>query len=444
MQSEDAKEGQARACEGILRTQFGRKKSGAAGRAIKQLRARHGVGNFLLRFPFSEIMGATKPSTRMAMAAAVMLCAALAAFLLLQTEPVRMEISEASGSVVIERQAERIPARVGFALQAKDVVRSSAASSFKLRHQNYDVEFTVDANSALNVIGTRKGVRVDLFSGKVEAQVGRQPASRPVVVATAQGEVKVLGTHFLVTATEDLTRVEVAEGKVRFSRKLGARSSIEVRADQYAVAGHGIELAAKTLLPAPWVSQDIGKPGVAGSASYGGAPGKFTVRGAGEDIWNEADSFHFVFQPLEGDGEIEALVQSVQETEERAKACLAVRESLDPGAKYVAVSLTPGNNTWFQFREEKNAFSHGTDKKLPKVEAPYWLKLIKHGDRVTGYRSANGSEWERIGEISLRFGPKSFVGFGVTSHNDTVLNNSLFEQVRFTPPGGQKTSIPKR
>ena len=51
-----------------------------------------------------------------------------------------------------------------------------------------------------------------------------------------------------------------------------------------------------------WTSADIGAVGTAGSASY--LNGAYTVSGSGADIWNSADAFQFVEQPLVGDGAI--------------------------------------------------------------------------------------------------------------------------------------------
>ena len=66
-------------------------------------------------------------------------------------------------------------------------------------------------------------------------------------------------------------------------------------------------------MPAPWSSQDVGNPAIAGQASY--ASGTFSVSGAGADIWDTSDQFRFVYQTLNGDGEIVARVDSLQNTD---------------------------------------------------------------------------------------------------------------------------------
>src|SRR5207302_9070020 len=77
-------------------------------------------------------------------------------------------------------------------------------------------------------------------------------------------------------------------------------------------------------LPSPWIDQDVGPVGSAGSASYNN--GAFTVNGAGT-IWGTSDTFNFVEQPIAGDVTIIACVASIQNTDPFAKAGIMIRES---------------------------------------------------------------------------------------------------------------------
>ncbi len=89
-----------------------------------------------------------------------------------------------------------------------------------------------------------------------------------------------------------------------------------------------LTLAATSLLhaaalPSPWISQDVGVVGIAGSASLTG--GVFAVQGAGADIWGSMDGFHAVMQPIAGDVQIVARVASIQSANTFAKAGLMLR-----------------------------------------------------------------------------------------------------------------------
>src|SRR6185436_1363797 len=76
----------------------------------------------------------------------------------------------------------------------------------------------------------------------------------------------------------------------------------------------------------PWQSQDIGTVGIAGATSP--LSSGFQVTASGNDIWDLADAFRFVYKPLSGDGEIVAQVDSLDPTDAWAKAGVMIRETL--------------------------------------------------------------------------------------------------------------------
>ena len=73
-----------------------------------------------------------------------------------------------------------------------------------------------------------------------------------------------------------------------------------------------------TALPPGQQQIDIGGPAVAGSAEYAG--GTYTIRGAGTDIWDTADQFTFVYQPVSGNLEIVSRVASIAHPDVRRLA----------------------------------------------------------------------------------------------------------------------------
>src|SRR4029077_20301281 len=83
-------------------------------------------------------------------------------------------------------------------------------------------------------------------------------------------------------------------------------------------------------LPAGWLDLDIGATAVQGTATYSG--GRFTVQGAGTQIYGTADAFHFAYRHLSGDGSIVARIVSVSGGASYAAAGVMVRETLDQGA----------------------------------------------------------------------------------------------------------------
>ncbi|WP_218032106.1 discoidin domain-containing protein [Dictyobacter kobayashii] len=187
-------------------------------------------------------------------------------------------------------------------------------------------------------------------------------------------------------------------------------------------------------LPAPWQQQDIGSVGQAGSASA--SNGTFTVVGSGNDIWDSADAFQYVSQPLSGDGTIVARIDSQQNTDGWAKAGVMIRESLTAGSTHALMALTPGNGAVFQRRTTTGGSSSSTAG--ASVAAPYWVKLQRAGSTFTGSISSDGSSWTVVGSDTISMATNAYVGLAVTAHNTSALNTTSFSQVSVT--GGGATS----
>jgi len=81
---------------------------------------------------------------------------------------------------------------------------------------------------------TRPG-HVLTLSGVLQADVAKQPVDAPMLVLTAHAEARVLGTKLKVETIGDASRLDVTEGKVRFTR-LKDKSWVDVGAGHYALA----------------------------------------------------------------------------------------------------------------------------------------------------------------------------------------------------------------
>jgi phosphatidylserine/phosphatidylglycerophosphate/cardiolipin synthase-like enzyme/regulation of enolase protein 1 (concanavalin A-like superfamily) len=187
-------------------------------------------------------------------------------------------------------------------------------------------------------------------------------------------------------------------------------------------------------LPDGWASQDIGAVGVAGSASESG--GTFTMRGAGADIWDTADGFHFAFRQMSGDGEIVARVASVQGTHHWTKAGVMIRESLSAGSRHGMMLVSTGRGLAFQRRVQTGGLSTHTDG--GSGTAPVWVRLVRTGNRIDAYRSSNGSSWVLVGTETISMSSTVYVGLALTSHDTSRLATAGFDNVLIggavTPP----------
>ncbi len=181
-------------------------------------------------------------------------------------------------------------------------------------------------------------------------------------------------------------------------------------------------------LPSPWLQADIGAVGLAGSATS--ASGTFAVSGSGTDIESAADQFHYVYQPLSGDGTVVARIASIQNTNAWAKGGVMIRESLSPSSTHAMAVLTPGNGIAFQRRKTTGGSTVHTGG--AGVAAPYWVKLVRSGSTFTGYSSPDGTSWTQVGSDTIPMGASVLVGLALTSHNNPVLCAASMTSVAVT------------
>jgi ABC-type transport system involved in multi-copper enzyme maturation permease subunit len=136
-----------------------------------------------------------------------------------------------------------------------------------------------------------------------------------------------------------------------------------------------------------------------------------------------ADSFYFVRQPLEGNGSITVRVTSLTGLfpngssgpraragtgpstanmrpglEPWSKAGIILEKSTWQGSAYAAMMVTGAHGVRMQYDYTQDAPG------LPgavSVASPRWLRLTRSGDTITGYDSADGISWTKVGTVTL-------------------------------------------
>ncbi len=228
----------------------------------------------------------------------------------------------------------------------------------------------------------------------------------------------------------------------------------------------------QTTVPSPWQSVDVGAPITAGTADYSPSSQTFYVDGSGADVYGANDQFHYVYQPLNGDGTIVARLRYQTNSSPWAKAGVMIKESTTTGSKYVDVLTTPnvspntpningvgctpngcasplppvtpsvGNGVRMQynFTGEKTVTS-------PTALAGYsspneWLKLQRSGDTFTSWYSTDGNTWKLIGSTTLAMNTNATIGLFVNSHNIGQSSTVAFDNVQVTTPPSNPVPAP--
>jgi hypothetical protein len=195
--------------------------------------------------------------------------------------------------------------------------------------------------------------------------------------------------------------------------------------------------------PRDWTEEGVaelslwfrGLPGSVGSFVEGPA-GTYTMTGSGADIWVvngvEADEFHFAYRMLNGAGSIIAKVESIDNTNNWAKAGVMIRETLDPESAHAMTVVTPAEGVSFQRRPSMAGTS--TSETTTGITAPQWVKIERNiSGSFTASYSANGTTWQPLGTPqNIQMSTNVYIGLAVTAHDASLTCQAVFSDVSTT------------
>jgi hypothetical protein len=173
-----------------------------------------------------------------------------------------------------------------------------------------------------------------------------------------------------------------------------------------------------------WTNHDVGDVSVAGG--YTLSEGAFTVWGNGEDIEDTADAFHFVHQPMVGDGQIVARLLSVESIVPRAEAGLMIRQGLEAGSRHVFMAAGSDRQPVLRRRWQQDVASV---QNLSPGTNYHWLRLMRLGNTFIGHASTNGTDWDYVWFTTVEMPRQVEVGLAVTARNCGLVATGRFDNV---------------
>ncbi len=153
---------------------------------------------------------------------------------------------------VVDLLGNRAEARLDQALLPGEQIQTGDEGSFATLRYADGTRLELNAATRLEIVpaaDAHRGKHLRLIAGLVDADVAPQTAACPMIISTPQAEIRVVGTKFLSSVTEELTRIEMQRGQVQLQNHRGGRP-IDVSAGQMAVVDpHAESIEAKPLPP---------------------------------------------------------------------------------------------------------------------------------------------------------------------------------------------------
>jgi hypothetical protein len=151
-------------------------------------------------------------------------------------------------------------------------------------------------------------------------------------------------------------------------------------------------------LPCGW-SSDPGGIGCNSAASYQPGTGLWTLNA--NQCYSQSpytsDSLAYAWKTLCGDGSITAAVMSLNDI--NGWAGITMRETAQAGSK--KVQLTTNRHSAVLRREIRSVSNGQAFPDIFPSPQRHWLRLVRSGNRITGYASSDGQSWHYVMDVVL-------------------------------------------
>jgi hypothetical protein len=195
-------------------------------------------------------------------------------------------------------------------------------------------------------------------------------------------------------------------------------------------------------IPRPWYAQDVGFASPGRSAFQNGA---FEVTGNGNlalrpDPFEqykdhmEHDAFHFVFQRVDGPGELEAKLAPAG-TDSGAGAEASAGLMLREAARYGYLTVLHDGSAVFQWRDDGRVSRSPAQSHV--CPAGCLLKIVRRGNNISAFLSTSERAWKEVGSHTFSQPLSRSVTLGMAATSDSpstfpryATHTSRFDQVR--------------
>lgn len=166
-------------------------------------------------------------------------------------------------------------------------------------------------------------------------------------------------------------------------------------------------------------------------ASFNGAKGDLVVSNQTLHLSNSAGdetSVTFAFQPFAGSGQIIARID--RSTGTSAKAGLIFRGITNSVSRYAGIFLS-GSNIVFERLLKTNEPAISTVKTNITAD---WLRIVREGDAVSGFYSADGTNWTQLSADTVGMREEIAAGFESIGKRNAMFNEVQMTSTRLVSP----------
>jgi Tol biopolymer transport system component len=178
-------------------------------------------------------------------------------------------------------------------------------------------------------------------------------------------------------------------------------------------------------------NEDVGNPAKKGSATYNAETQEYTMSCAGKNMWANDDQFRFLWKKIKGDFMISATVRFIGKgTDPHRKIGIIARNELTANSPYADACVHGDGLTSLQSRHADTA---QTVQVVLQTNGAVNIELQRIGNVFT-FSAATPGENYKTAAKELLLNEEVFAGLFICSHNENVVEQAVFSNVRIIIP----------
>jgi TolB protein len=182
---------------------------------------------------------------------------------------------------------------------------------------------------------------------------------------------------------------------------------------------------------------DLGKPKLAGSASYDSTTQTYSVKGGGYNIWFNRDEFQYLYSKIKGDFLLTANFEFIGSGKDpHRKVGFMVRAGAEADNAHASATLHGDGLTVLQWRETAGANMRDPQDQIvfPKKQAQI-VQLQRNGNKMTMRVANPGEPLQLVGSHEMQNLPnEALAGIFICSHDPEVVEAAKAWNVRIDQP----------
>ncbi|MBI5913738.1 MAG: TolB family protein [Bacteroidetes bacterium] len=180
---------------------------------------------------------------------------------------------------------------------------------------------------------------------------------------------------------------------------------------------------------------DVGPVLHPGSTTYDAAAQTYELAGSGANIWFKKDEFHYAWKQVKGNCILQTRGRLVGTgTDPHRKFGWMVRTGLDTSAAMVSATVHGDGLTAIQFRKQTGA---NIEEVKSPVKMPDIIQLERRGRSFFLSVAKFGEPFWTVEVPDFDLPEELYVGLFVCSHNQDVVEQAVFDNVRIVIPPGE-------